>query len=350
MSNIIDRDFLFKLLNSFGPSGFEEQALEVFRSRMEEEEFYIKSNAYNSSVAIRFEHQTKILIVGHIDEVGFIVSSILESGHLRVKSLGGIDPYILLGSRVKILNKDNQIITGVFGSTAVHLLEQRDRDIKLKDLYVDVGAKDKTDIEENFGIEIGSPIVFGDELLEFKNNLIATKAADDRLGVFIAAQVAINCKESDTSVIAAATCQEENGLIGARMLPSLLKNTIGYPDYNIVIDVTHSTDYPGVSSEEKGDIKLGCGPSLSYGSVNNKDLVNKLKNIAKENSIPFQINVDPRYSGTDADELHLMKGGTIPTVVVSVPLRYMHTQKEVFSMDDVVATINLLTAFVNSLS
>jgi endoglucanase len=126
------------------------------------------------------------------------------------------------------------------------------------------------------------------------------------------------------------------------------KKTIGCPDYNIVIDVTHSTDYPGASAEQDGDIKLGGGPALAYGSVNNKNLVNKLKGIAKENNIPFQINVDPRYSGTDADELHLMQGGTIPTVIVSVPLRYMHTQKEVFSMDDVVATINLLTAFVNS--
>lgn len=347
MTTTLDKKFLFKLLDSFGPSGFEEQALEVFTSKMTDEFFYFEENAYNSCVAYNSHYQEKkILIVGHIDEVGFIVSAITETGHLRVKTLGGVDPYILLGSKVKILNNKNKFITGIFGSTAIHLLEKRDRDIKLKNLYIDIGAKNKQDVEENFNIEIGSPIVFGDKRIELKNNLIATKAADDRLGVFVAASVAINCKRGKITVIAAATCQEENGIIGARMLSSLLEETIGLPYYNIVVDVTHSTDYPGVSAEEEGDIKLGGGPVLSYGSVNNKSLVNKLKAIAKENDIPIQININPRYSGTDADELHLMKGGLIPTVVVSIPLRYMHTQSEVFSMDDVAATINLLTAFV----
>ncbi len=124
--------------------------------------------------------------------------------------------------------------------------------------------------------------------------------------------------------------------------------TIYTPDCNIVVDVTHSIDYPGVSTEEHGEIKLGGGPVLSYGSVNNKKLVGKLKEVAKENNIPFQISIDSRYSGTDADELHTSKGGNIPTAVVSVPLRYMHTQGEVFDLDDVKATINLLTLFVSS--
>lgn len=350
MTPTFDKNFLFKLLDSFGPSGFEEQALEVFLSRMKNENFVTYENAYNSSVAITGMYCEKIvLIVGHIDEVGFMVNAITESGHLRVRTVGGIDPYILLGSKVKILNNKNKFITGVFGSTAIHLLETRDREIKLKDLYIDIGAKDKKDVEEKFGVELGSPVSFADKRVNLNNNLCVTKAADDRLGVFVAAQVAINCKKEKTGVIAAATCQEENGLIGARMLPSLLKHTLCEPNYNIVVDVTHSTDYPGVSSEENGDIKLGLGPVLSYGSVNNKALVNKLKDLAKENNIPFQISIDPRYSGTDADELHLMRGGIIPTVIVSIPLRYMHTQSEIFSMDDVVATVNLLTAFVKSI-
>ena len=347
---MFDKEFLFKLLDSFGPSGFEERALSLFVERMEKYNFEVELNSYNSCVSTFNRHaEKKVLIVGHIDEIGFIVSSITESGFLKVKTLGGIDPYILLGSKVKILNNKDKFVKGIFGSTAIHLLEERDRNIKLKNLYIDIGAKDKKDVEENFNVEVGSPIIFNDKRVSLGNNLVATKAADDRLGVFVASQVAINCKEEQTAVIAAATCQEENGLIGAQMLSSLLKETFGLPDYNIVVDVTHGIDYPGSSPEEHGDIKLGGGPVLSYGSVNNKELVNKLKSLAKENNIPCQIDVSPRYSGTDADILHIMRGGTIPTVIVSIPLRYMHTQSEVFCMDDVKATVNLLTAFVNSI-
>ena len=345
----MDKKFLFQLLDAFGPSGYEEEALEVFSKRMKEESFDLTPNAYNNCICEYERREKKVLIVGHIDEVGFMVSAITESGNLRVKPIGGVDPYILLGSKVKILNSKNKIITGIFGSTAIHLLDMETREIELKDLYIDIGAKDMEDVEKTFSIEIGSPIVFGDKRVNLGNNLVATKAADDRLGVFIASEVALNCKGSKVGVIAGITCQEENGLIGARMLSSLLEKTTGFPDYSIVVDVTHSTDYPGVSSEEQGDIKLGKGPVLAYGSVNNKGLVNTLRKLAKEKDIPIQINVDPRYSGTDADELHLMNGGNIPTIVVSIPLRYMHTQNEIFSLDDVQSTIDLLTAFVENL-
>lgn len=347
----MNKEFLFKLLDSFGPSGFEEQTMNVFYKEMEEKQgFKIEKNKYNSCIVLPPVTGGKnVLIAGHNDEIGFMVSAITESGYLKVKSVGGIDPYILLGTKVKILNKySSGTINGIFGSTAIHLLKERHRNIELKDLFIDIGAKNREDVEKNFNIEIGSPIVFADKRVNLGNGLVASKAADDRLGVFIASQVAINCKKCLSKVVAAITCQEENGLIGAQMLKNNISGLYYYtPDCNIIVDVTHSIDYPGVSTESEGEVKLGGGPVLAYGSVNNKNLVNKLKEVAKKNNIPFQISINSRYSGTDADELHLMLGGNVPTAVVSVPLRYMHTQSEVFDLDDVESTINLLTAFVS---
>ena len=341
---------LKNLLNAFGPSGFEENALDVFNS-MFNDDFEIYENEYNVQL-IRANLGSKskeVAIYGHIDEVGFMVINITSEGFLKVSTIGSVDQYILPGSRVKILNQSGDFINGVFGSTAVHLIEDlSDRKIKMNQLFIDVGAKDKDEVLE-MGIDIGSPMVFADKALQLNDDIITTKAADDRLGVYIAAQVAIECCNlKNAGVSAIATCQEENGLYGSRMSREFVTSVFD-PDFNIAVDVCHSIDTPGLSKDEFGDIEIGKGPVIGVGSVNNKHLTKNLISVAKDNAIPYQMSANPIWSGTDADELLFMSGGMVPTIIVSVPLRYMHTQNEMFSITDVKNTIKLLTKFCEAI-
>ncbi|MFA5048267.1 MAG: M42 family metallopeptidase [Patescibacteria group bacterium] len=332
-------DFLKQLINTPSPSGFEDAAAKVWRDYLGDAVY--DTDVYCGSYAVAgFFHYPTIMLSGHIDEVGFMVNYINSDGFVYVDMIGGVDPTVAVAKRVTIHNK-NGPISGVFGKTAIHLLDKEDKAAKLHQMFIDIGAKNKADALKM--ISIGDPITFDVSFEEYPNNLIVGRGLDDRIGAWCVAEAITKLREQRADlkchVIGAATIQEENGIYGAKIAVEKVK-----PDIAIAIDVTHATDSPGISKEKCGDVRLGDGPSVNIGSTSHPKLNQMLIDTAERNNIPLQMEASPRRSGTDADECFRARGG-IPTANISVPNRYMHTPVEMISLDDLENTVKLLVKF-----
>ena len=335
---------LLDLLDVFGPSGFEEQALDVFKSAFTDEFEFIE-NMYNLCLAKpKKEYKKNIVIYSHIDEIGFAVREITDEGFLKVAPIGGIDSHLLLSREVVVQNEEGELIDGVFGAVPIHLLEDEHREILVNDLYVDICAKDKEEVE-GYKINIGCPIGFKSSARVGSNQKVISKSVDNRAGAYAAIQAALKTVDLDNvGISVVATCQEENGLHGADMASNFLRDVFK-PDFNIVIDGTFSMDCPDADNDKWGNVGLGKGPVVSMGSVNNKGLIRQIKKIAVDNNIPIQLELSSEWSGTDADKLFLMNGGGVPTILISIPVRYVHTPNEMFDMVDLLNLIKLITLF-----
>lgn len=267
-------------------------------------------------------------MITHVDENGFV----------WFKAVGGWDAQQLVGQRVRVLGRDGDVI-GVIGRKPVHLLSAEDRRkvVKIEDLWIDVGARDRDDALA--AVEPGDAAVIEQPLVELRNGRIASKAIDDRIGAYVALEVARRCGDVGCEVIASATVQEEIGGVGAGAASYALE-----PDVAIAIDVTHATDVPGVASRQEGDHALGSGPELSVGSYVHRGVLALLRSTAADEGIDVTIGTAPRRTGTDADQLARARAG-VPSAVVSVPNRYMHSPSEMVDPHDVDAVVRLLAAF-----
>ena len=335
-------ELLHRLLTAPGTPGHESRPARVWREAAEEFADEVTTDRLGSTVArVKGRGGSPLMaVVGHIDEIGLLVSHVSDKGFLHVVQSGGWDAQVLVGQRVHVLTRDG-IVPGVVGRKPPHLTdaEERKKAVELKKLHVDIGAKDGD--EARSMVAAGDQIIIAAEPLDLPNGRVASRALDNRLGVFVAIEVARRVKEAGGGagpVAGVAAVQEEIGAHGARVMAYGLE-----PDLAVVVDVTHATDAPGVDPGELGDHGLGSGPVITRGAIVNRALTDLLDAVAAAEGIECSTEAAGRSTGTDADVVHLSRTG-VPSAVVSIPLRYMHSPVELVQLADVEATIKLLTA------
>jgi putative aminopeptidase FrvX len=335
-------DLLQSLLTAPGPPGHEERPARVWREAAEAFADEVTTDRLGTTVArVNGRGDTPLMaVIGHIDEIALLVSHVTDKGYLHIVQSGGWDPQVLVGQRVEVLTRDG-VVPGVVGRKPPHLTdaEERKKAVQLKNLHVDIGAKDGD--EARSMVSPGDQVLIAAEPLDMPNGRVASRALDNRLGVFVAIEVARRVKEAGGGagpVAGVAAVQEEIGAHGARVMAFGLE-----PDIAVVVDVTHATDAPGVDPGELGDHGLGSGPVITRGAVVSRAVNNRLDEVAAAEGIECSTEAAGRHTGTDADTVHFSRTG-VATAVVSIPLRYMHSPVELVDLADVEATIRLLTA------
>ncbi len=341
-------DFLRRLLDAPGPSGFETRPARVWRDEAETFAHEVTTDVTGNTLAsINPDGKPRVMMAGHIDEIGLQVTHVDEEGFLYVDEIGGWDSQVLVGQRVIVLGREGDV-DGVIGKKPIHLLkkEEQGKATRTRDLWVDVGARDQEEVGK-LGLRVGDPIVLGASFVKLAGDRIASRAVDNRIGAFVVLEALRLLSEDPpvASVVAVATAQEEIGQSGGGARTSAFSVA---PDVALVVDVTFSTDVPDISKKELGEHKLGGGPVLSRGSAVHPVVFERLAEVAQAEEIPFSIQAAPRTTRTDADGIHLTRSG-VPTGLVSVPNRYMHSPNEVVSVQDLHSTAKLLAAFVRSL-
>jgi endoglucanase len=340
-------DVLRRLLAAPGPSGYEQPAAAVFREAAAA--FAEVTHDTVGSTVARVAGTAagpSLAIVGHIDEIGLIVHHIDDDGFLWFTGVGGWDPMILVGQRVQIATRGGAI-GGIVGKRPIHLLREDDRKQvpKLSDLHIDIGAKDGD--EARGLVRIGDVAVIDVEPVELPNDRVASRSMDNRVGCFVAYEAARLVAEGGGApgdVFACAVAQEEITFGGARTTAYSLA-----PDLAIAVDVTFETTPPGHDEKELGRHRFGSGPVLTRGSTLDPQLYELLHETAEAEKIPFTVSASARSTGTDADAFHIARAG-IPTSVVSVPLRYMHSPVELVQLDDIANAAKLIAAFAKRLT
>ncbi|MEA2357069.1 MAG: hypothetical protein QOI62_329 [Solirubrobacteraceae bacterium] len=335
------------LLTAPGPSGYEAAPAEIFREAASA--FAEVTTDVMGSVAARVNGTAggpTLGVVGHIDEIGLIVTHVDDKGFLRFSGVGGWDPQILVGQRVSVATRD-RAVPGVVGRKPIHLLKEDDRKkvAKLEELHIDIGARDTEEARRM--VRVGDVAVLEGDPVELPNDRAVSRSMDNRLGCYVAYEAARIVHEAGGApgdVIAVAAVQEETTFGGSTTTAYSLR-----PDVAIVVDVTHATDAPGVDVNELGEHPFGSGPVLERGSTLNPALFELLHDTAQAEGIPFTIAASGRSTGTDADAMHLSRGG-IPTAVVGLPLRYMHSPVEMVQLDDVANAARLIAAVAQRLT
>jgi endoglucanase len=336
---------LSDLLGAPGPSGYEGPANEVWRDAASFAT--VSSDSLGSSVARVGDEGARPLfaIVGHIDEIGLVITHVDEKGFLYFAPIGGWDSQILLGQRVRIQTKDGPVI-GVIGRKPIHLLrdDARKKVVDLRDMHIDIGAADGDAALER--VRIGDSAVIAADPLPLNGRRLISRSLDNRLGVYVALEALREVEKSGGlkgQMAAVAAVQEEIGSKGALTTSFSLQ-----PDLAIAVDVTHATDAPGIEEKEQGRHHLGSGPVIGRGAILAPRIFELLVEAAERNDISYTIEASGRDTHTDADAIQIARSG-IPAGLVSIPLRYMHSPVEMVDLTDVEATIELLAAFAMSL-
>lgn len=342
-----DLSFLERLLEAPGPSGFETRAAQVWRDEAERFADEVWSDVTgNSCASVRGGGRPLALLAGHIDEIGLQVTHADESGLLWFAAIGGWDPQVLVGQRVRVLAAGGDV-RGVIGRKAVHLMEAEERKkvAQVKKLWIDVGASSAEELRE-LGIRVGDPAVLDHGVVRLAGDRLASRAIDNRAGAFVVLE-ALRALAGTTGAgaVAVATSQEEIGYSGGGARPSAFEIM---PDVALVVDVTHATDVPEAEKSKVGDHPLGSGPVLTRGSAAHPAVFEMLAEAAEDLKIPYTIQAAPRRTSTDADAIHSVRGG-IPTGLVSVPNRYMHSPGEIVAASDLFHAARLLAVFVERL-
>ncbi len=341
--------FLASLLDAAGPSGFEVGAARLWRAEAENFADSVSTDVSGNTLAtVNADGRPRVMLAGHIDEIGLQVTHIDKDGFLFIDGIGGWDPQVLVGQRVKILGPPGGI-RGVVGKKAIHLqkAEERKKTSEIKDLWVDVGVGSREEATA-LGLRVGDAMVIDAAMVNLAGDRIASRAIDNRIGAYIVLEALrlLSDAKPTASAVAVATVQEEigsGGGGGARSSAYGLE-----PDVALVVDVTFSTDVPDIEKRELGEHRLGGGPVLSRGSAAHPVVFERLVEVAEAEGIPFTIQAAARSTRTDADSIYLTRSG-VPTGLVSVPNRYMHSPNEMVSLSDLDSTARLLAAFVSSL-
>ena len=340
--------FLKSLLDSPGPSGFENAPARAWRKYAESFADQVRTDIGGNSYAIiNGNGRPRIMFAGHIDEIGVMVTHIDDDGFVFFDTIGGWDSQVFVGQRVILLGR-NGAVNGVIGKKAIHLMEKEDRDkvSKASDLWIDIGATSRADANQR--LRVGDPGVLAAGVQEFPGQRLVSRSLDNRIGAFVVLEALrlLSRQRPAASVTAVATSQEEISYTGggARTSATGLE-----ADIAIVVDVTHATDSPGVEKKQHGDVKLGSGPVLSRGSAINNQVFDLLVEAAEGEKIPYTLQAAPRVTGTDADSIFTAHRG-VATGLVSVPLRYMHSPNEMISLSDVEQAARVLAAFAGKVS
>jgi putative aminopeptidase FrvX len=338
-------EFLQRLLSTPGPSGNEGVAAKVWREEAQAFAEVRGDRMGNSFATLNAGGSPRVMLSGHIDEIGLMVTHIDEKGLLRFTGVGGWDPQVLVGQRVRVQTENGEV-AGVIGKKAIHVMEPEERKkvSEIKSLWIDVGAKDGD--EAKGMIRVGDVGVLDQDLLELLNGRIASRSLDNRMGAFVVLEALRLLSEEegvDAEVVAVASVQEEIGLYGARGAAFGLD-----PVAAIAVDVTHATDTPGVSKNENGDHALGSGPVIKRATNLSPIVSEGLIAAAQEAGIAYTLEADSRSTGTDADAIPFTRAG-IATGLVSAPNRYMHSPNEIVDLGDLEDCARLISAYVQKL-
>lgn len=331
-------DFLREVMELPSPSGFEQPVQRRIRKRMEEFADEVTTDVHGNVIgAVNPKAKLRVMLAGHADEIGLMITHIDNEGFIYFAAVGGVDTNLLPGLRIEIHAPRGRII-GVIGKKPIHMMDAKEREQapKLSNLWIDIGAKDRKDAEKVVAVGDIATVVSNFEIL--RNDIALSRGFDDRIGAFIVTEAlaAVAKKKPKVAVFAVSTVQEELGLRGAR--------TAAYsvdPDAGIAVDVGFASDYPGGDKKRTGTVNLGDGPILHRGANINPVLGELLTKTARKKRIPWQMQAEPRATGTDANAIQVNRGG-VAAALVSVPNRYMHTPVELVSLKDVENTIRLL--------
>jgi endoglucanase len=290
----------------------------------------------------------RLMLAGHIDEIGLQITHIDDDGFLFFAGIGGWDSQVLVGQRV-VLTGPKGPVRGVIGKKAIHVMkaDERDKVSKIIDLWIDIGATNRAEAQER--IRVGDAGVLAAEVQEFPKGRIVSRSIDNRIGAYVVAEalrLLAKDKPKHASVHAVATTREEIAWSGGGARTSAVDIN---PDVALVVDVTHATDYPGAEKKLSGDHKVGGGPVLSRGSAVSSVVFDLLIACAEKEKIPYTLQAAPSDTGTDADAIYNSLRG-IPTGLVSVPNRYMHSPNEMVALEDLERAAKLLASFARHLS
>ncbi|HTR33598.1 MAG TPA: M20/M25/M40 family metallo-hydrolase [Gaiellaceae bacterium] len=339
-------DLLSALLQAPGPSGHEEEPARLWREAASSFAD-VSSDTLGSSFARvpAAEGAISLALVGHIDEIGVAITNVEESGLLSFTPIGGIAPETLHGQRLEIATRNGRIPAVISRRRPSPEAARERSKLELSDLHIDIGATSREDAERlvrpgDAGVWAGPPV-------ELPNGRLVSKALDNRLGAYIVLEAArriAEAKRAQVDVVAVAAVQEEVGLYGARTAAYGLD-----PDVALAVDVTPATDYPGGDPRRAGRIELGMGAMIARGPTLNKHVTDLLGEVAEASGIAHGYEVYTRTTSTDADEIHLTRAG-VPTGLISIPTRYLHSPNEMCDLADIEAIVQLIVAFAERLA
>ncbi|NNE44263.1 MAG: M20/M25/M40 family metallo-hydrolase, partial [Gemmatimonadetes bacterium] len=300
----------------------------------------------NHTAVLDGRDDLSVMVVGHSDEIGLIIRRIDDSGALWFGKIGGVDPAVLPGTRVRVLTKKG-LVPGVIGMPAIHLLPKGETSgkPKLTDLSIDIGAKDKKEAEKM--VQVGDPVVFGEDFREMHGGFASHRAFDNRMGCYVVAEMLRLLKAEKgrrATVYGVSSVQEETGVWGAGLVADRYM-----PSLAIAVDVCHDTSTPGISKTAFEDTRCGDGPVIGRGVRTSRIVSDLLEKAAKAAKVPVQFEIDEGATHTDADPISARRTG-VPVGTLSVACRYMHTPAEVIHLDDLDETAKLLARFVADLT
>ena len=337
-------DFLKNLVGTPGVSGYEQQVQQVVRDYAKSFCDTMTTDLHGNLILCKNpDADVRLMLAGHADQIGLIVSHIDDEGFIYTQTVGGWDPQQLIGQRMTVWGSAGPI-PGVIARKAIHLLDDADRKkvVKAKDLWVDIGATSRNEAQEH--VQIGDQITLQLGLQMLLNNRANSPAMDNRTGVWVVVEALRRSVELNPTCgfYAVATVQEEIGLRGARTAAHAIDPHIG-----IAVDVTHATDCPTVTKHQNGEIGLGGGPVIVRGPNINPEVNARLKRLANEQEIPFQQKALGRAAPNDSNALQVTRGG-VAAGIVAIPNRYMHSAVETICLDDLENAADLLAQFAAS--
>lgn len=337
----MNKEFLFEMLKTGSVSGNEvplqKKCMEFMKDTAEK---VMTDETGDVTHVINPDSPIKIMLSGHIDEIGLMITHVLDNGMLKVASVGGIRTAMYLGHKVRIYTKKGI----VYGAVLCNSSLMKNKELKASDLSIDIGASTK---EEALAVvELGDTITIDEDVRELLNERITARAMDNRIGAFIVLEALRRAKEKGCKVglYSTTSCGEETTMRGAYWASSRIEPTCA-----IAVDVTFATDYQGTDPAETGDVRIGKGPVLCNSTICSKTMNRILREAAAALDMNVQTEAAVGRTGTDADKIHFSNKG-VPTALVSIPLRYMHCHDEVGSLNDIHDCIELLAEFACRMS
>lgn len=340
------KDFLEELLITPSPTGYEKEGVKIWKQYVEQFADEVVTDSYGSCAGklTTSGDVATVMLEAHCDEIGMVVQHITESGYIYINKLGGSDSTIARAKKVYIHNKRGTV-SGVTGNTAIHLQDKKNGGGKQpawKDIWVDIGVSSKDEALEL--VQVGDPITYASDFEYLNDDILSARALDNRIGGYIIAEALRRIRENKSklkvNVIALNSIQEEVGGFGARMMSYRFM-----PDVAFVTDVTHATDTPGIDQKEHGTVELGKGPTVQHGGANHPRVVSYLEEICEQKEIDIQHEATSVRTGTDTDSIFYQQTG-IPSALISLPLRYMHSPVEICNMNDVENLIQIMVEAV----
>jgi putative aminopeptidase FrvX len=340
--NIQAQEFLTELLAAPSPSGFEQPAAKLWREYVKPHVAELTGDVHGNSIAVlNPDAEFKFMLAGHIDEIGLMITHIDDKGYIYTAQIGGMDPALLIGQRVRIITQKGEVF-GVIGRKAIHQMtpDERKKNVEMDNIWIDIGCDSKKAAEKR--VAIGDPMVVDVACRKLNGDKIVSRATDDKAGAFVVAEVMrqLSRRKLKVCVMGVATVQEEVGVRGA-ITSSYNVN----PDAGFAVDVTFASDHPDTNPKKMGEVKLGKGPVLHRGPNINPVMEVELFKVAKTQKIAYQVTAEPRGTGTDANAMQLSRGGAA-TALISVPNRYMHTPVEVISTKDLDNVVKLIVEYI----